>query len=150
LFNVAVVWLVLHTSHSALARSGRATELETRLFAPCCYVQTLDVHESELADKLRHEIEQRIVAAEAPQHIEDDLVARYGERIRAVPRDADPRGQIPLAVGLGLAGTLLALGLVALRWRGAMRRTARASRMREAPDDLRYDRDLDEALRSSE
>jgi hypothetical protein len=78
------------------------------------------------------------------------LVARYGERIRAVPRDADPRGQIPLAVGLGLAGTLIALGLVALRWRGAMRRTARAPRRDTTADDLRFDRDLDEALRSSE
>ena len=30
--------------------------LERRLFAPCCWSQTLDVHESELASSLRREI----------------------------------------------------------------------------------------------
>jgi cytochrome c-type biogenesis protein CcmH len=109
-------------------------------------VQTLDVHESDLADKLRHEIDRRLSAGEPAQQIEDDLVARYGERIRAVPRDADPRSQIPLAVGLALCAGLFALGIAAARWRRQQHARRLATAAPASAQDLLYDRELDEAL----
>ena len=130
------------------ARPSSATELETRLFAPCCWVQTLDVHESELADKLRHEIERRLAAGEPALQIEDDLVARYGERIRAVPRDSDPRGNIPLIIGVALGLTLFALGSFAVRWRRNQHSDSTSDAHGAA--GARYDEQLDQALRSEE
>ncbi|MEI7892254.1 MAG: cytochrome c-type biogenesis protein CcmH [Myxococcales bacterium] len=65
-----------------------ARALEARLYAPCCYQQTLDVHESELARSLRTEIAKRLQVGEAASSIEEDLVLRYGGKIRATPSEA--------------------------------------------------------------
>jgi cytochrome c-type biogenesis protein CcmH len=62
-----------------------AMSLITRLRAPCCWNQTLDVHASPTADGLRDEIRKRAAAGETIAAIEADVVKRYGERIRAVP-----------------------------------------------------------------
>lgn len=93
-----------------------ATELAGRLIAPCCWVQTLDIHESGLATTLRAEITMRLAEGETSQAIEDSLASRYGERIRAVPRGEDPRRIAPLLAGTLMATTLLGLFLLAPRW----------------------------------
>ena len=147
---VAFLLWALSSPASALAQaqSRRAVELETRLFVPCCYVQTLDVHESDLADKLRGEITRRLSEGEAPQAIEDDMVARYGERVRAVPRDVDPRANIPVAVFAALTLGLLALAWVALRWQ--RRQSQERIGTQNAVLDAKYDRELDAALRRAD
>jgi cytochrome c-type biogenesis protein CcmH len=109
--------VVIGVVHHASAEPARALELEGRLIAPCCYVQTLDIHESEVASALRAEIRSRLARGEAAQAIEDDLVLRYGEPIRAVPRGRDPRRSIPLIVNTSLGVAVALLFVVALRWR---------------------------------
>jgi cytochrome c-type biogenesis protein CcmH len=89
-----------------------ARSVGERLLAPCCWLQTLDFHESELASSLRTEIAQRLERGESGEAIEDDLVARYGERIRAVPKGRDPRSAVPVVVGAVMLVSLL--GLVVL------------------------------------
>jgi cytochrome c-type biogenesis protein CcmH len=144
---VSCLWWLSSPAHSQ-SRSVRAAELETRLFAPCCYIQTLDVHESELADKLRAEVERRLSAGETDTAIEDDLVQRFGERMRAVPREHDARWHIPLFVGLALSIGLIIVAAFALRWR---RRQARDME-RVLPNELdaSYDAALDDALRRAD
>jgi len=93
--------------------------LDGRLIAPCCWNQTLDIHESEIASSLRAEVHARLVAGESSTAIEDDLARRFGERIRAVPRGRDARGD--LSIGLGIAG-LLAAGVLVQMVRGWARR----------------------------
>lgn len=88
--------------------------LQARLLAPCCWNQTLDVHESELAASLRAEIHERLVAGERRDAIEDDLVVRFGERIRAVPKGDDRRAYLAVAM-VGLIALAGVLALVALR-----------------------------------
>ena len=68
-------------AHASDAPSARA--VEARFFAPCCWGGTLDVHESELARELRHEIEARLSRGETAQSIQDDFVLRFGERVVA-------------------------------------------------------------------
>lgn len=103
--------------------------LERRLFAPCCYTQTLDLHESEISHDLRSEIRQRLLAGERPEAIEQSLVSRYGERIRAVPEHDPTRVIAPVVLLLlGVAG-LLALRLVR-RWQ---RRSEQADRLVPVP-----------------
>lgn len=77
------------------------------LLAPCCWQQTLDVHESPLATELREEIRGRLIAHETPEAIETDMVSRYGDRIRAVPKGGDPR----LPLGLLTVGLALLVGV---------------------------------------
>jgi cytochrome c-type biogenesis protein CcmH len=114
--------LYLLAPWSAAAQPARAPgelAVASRLVAPCCWTQTLDVHDSPLAAALRDEIAARLRAGERPDGIEDDLARRYGERIRAVPRDHDPRSQVLAAVALGMALTALAVMRALGRWRRA-------------------------------
>lgn len=92
------------------AMEHEAHVLETRLLAPCCWQQTLDAHVSPLASELRLEIRGRLQAGERVTAVEDDLIARYGETMRAVPAGTDRR------IGLGVASaslfTVSGLGLL--------------------------------------
>jgi len=138
------------SSASAGRRADRATEIEQRLLAPCCWTQTLDVHESELSTTLRIEIREQLAAGMAAEAIEDQLAARFGARIRAVPRGGDPRIALPVAVGFGMVLSLFALlGVVR---RGRRRALAALERLeaRELHDDAHYDRALDDALRGEQ
>ncbi|MCC6556429.1 MAG: cytochrome c-type biogenesis protein CcmH [Polyangiaceae bacterium] len=119
-----------------------------RLVAPCCWSQTLDIHESPTVDALRAEIRRRLLAGEAPEAIEADLVARHGERMRAL----QPGSSLG-SVALGVAGLSLAAGaaLLALVRRWASRRAAPAGS--PAPDAApaagdAWEARLDEAQRA--
>lgn len=127
-----------------------AERLEGRLLAPCCWAQTLDIHGSEIANELRREIRSRLKGGESPEAIEANLVARYGERIRAVP------DQVPLALmgslgWLGVAASAVGLGWLLWRWR--KRGTASVGNLTPAAEAGRgdvTDARLDEELRRIE
>jgi cytochrome c-type biogenesis protein CcmH len=125
-----------HAEHAA-----HADELYGRLIAPCCWNQTLDIHDSEIATQLRVEIAERLSRGELALAIEDDLAGRFGERIRAVPRAKDPRQSMALSVISAL--TLLLLGLFALAFRWTR---ARAIALEELSHDDEYDARLDQEL----
>ncbi len=118
--------------------------LEGRLLAPCCWTQTLDVHESELAADLRAEIHTRLIRGERSDSVEDDLVSRYGERLRAVPKGSDSRKAVPLMVAIGMTLSSAALFGMLRRWRrnGRIAEESSAPTTRDA-----YDERLDDELR---
>ena len=74
-------------------------DLLQRLFSPCCYRETLDVHPSPIADELRIEIHQRLGRGEAPDSIVADMVSRYGEAVLTKP----PRAVTAIALIAGAA-----------------------------------------------
>lgn len=86
-----------------------AKALESRLYAPCCYNGTLDVHASELARELRVEIEQRLEKGESSEVIQADFVERYGEKVLAARSDAPIRrmGVLVVLATLIVAGFLV-------------------------------------------
>lgn len=94
---------------AAPSPEGVAAELEGRLLAPCCWNGTLDIHGSPLASSLRAEILRRLTAGESVVVIEADLVARHGERIRAIPY---PGFLGPLGKGLLAVAALAFLGVL--------------------------------------
>lgn len=106
---VVAVTLVASVAHADLA-SDEAI-LEGRLMAPCCNVQTLDVHASPLADELRAEVHRRLLAGEAPAVIEKDLISRFGETMRAAPHGRDTRTDF--AFGVAAIALAAAVGAVA-------------------------------------
>lgn len=134
---------VLCGSSSAQSPLG-AKALEARLYAPCCYGGTLDIHESDLARALRDEIEARIAQGESSDAIQADFVARYGDEVLAARSDVPIR-----AMGAALACLAMlsaaALVVVVRRWT----RRGRATAPRAAPGakqkdalDLRIDAEL--------
>lgn len=96
-----------------------AERLEGRLLAPCCWDtsrQTLDIHGSPIALQLRREIRARLKHGEAPDAIEADLVARYGEKILAVP-PGNPLRHVGTFLTVGLIAAGVGAALVLARWK---------------------------------
>ncbi|MFO0549943.1 MAG: cytochrome c-type biogenesis protein CcmH [Polyangiaceae bacterium] len=126
---------------------GDAQALESRLLAPCCWTQTLDIHESDSAQALREEIAQRLESGESSDAIEDDLASRYGDRIRAVPRGRDPRSWLAVFVGFAMLLSLLGVAVLLRRWARRSRRVAQSTNKeaeRNVPDA--YDARIDDEL----
>jgi cytochrome c-type biogenesis protein CcmH len=119
--------------------------LAARLLAPCCWDQTLDVHESEVARDLRREIHARLRRGEAADSIEQDLVARYGERLRAAP-SSGTLGKVALGLMLGIAVTFLGIFALLRSWRSSAAQAAPSGgAITAVPDE--YDERLDHELR---
>lgn len=112
LVTTAIVPAAGRAEHKSSADPGSASaarQVYERLIAPCCWTQTLDIHDSDVATELRVEIVHRLRQGEPPAAIESDLAGRYGERIRAVPAGRDPRQTMALVVF-----AVLVLGLLML------------------------------------
>lgn len=127
--------------------TGAEVALQGRLMGPCCWTQTLDVHESEISTQLRAEIHARLDRGEASEAIEDDFAARFGERIRAVPKGKDPLKRVPIVVGIAMLASAVGLVWVLRRW---TRRREGDEPLPTEPRDERsdeYDARLDAELR---
>jgi cytochrome c-type biogenesis protein CcmH len=139
-------------SESSTSNDGLGPRaLEARLLAPCCWKGTLDVHESEVARTLRHEIEARFDAGESAQTIQDELVERFGLQVVA-----NPSGKPMVALGLVLSAVVIAGGLLVV---ALLRRWVRAGNRKQEPpspggrsidasDEAELDARLDRELRS--
>jgi len=93
-----------------------ASAIEGRLMAPCCWTQTIDIHDSEIALSMRHEIRRRLRNGESADAIQASFVERYGPKIMAVQENSQLKNVfIGLSVAMGGAGVAAALMLG--RWR---------------------------------
>ncbi|MEB2313527.1 MAG: cytochrome c-type biogenesis protein CcmH [Polyangiaceae bacterium] len=99
-----------------------AQALEGKLIAPCCWMQTVDIHDSPIALELRGEVRRRLRAGESEDAILASMVSRYGERVLAVPPGNPLKTTaVILALVFGAAG--VGAGGLLVRWR----RRARAA-----------------------
>jgi cytochrome c-type biogenesis protein CcmH/NrfF len=132
------------------AHVAGASRLEGRIRAPCCWSttgQTLDIHGSESSYALRREIRKRLKAGESPDAIEASIVARYGEKILAIPDESPlPGVAVGLAVLMAGAGAFAASLLVRWRRRGVAARASQKPAPESAPRDELDDR-LDAELK---
>jgi cytochrome c-type biogenesis protein CcmH len=150
---LACFWVMaICVSAGAEHRVDGELALEQRLMAPCCWVQTLDVHESPVAQDLRTEIHRRLGAGEPAAQIEADLVSRYGDRIRAMP-PGNPLAKTASVVAFGVAVAAILLVLLMKRWIRRQRAVEASeaanapAKAAKAPERDEYDDKLDEQLR---
>jgi cytochrome c-type biogenesis protein CcmH len=97
--------------------SAKEREIEDLLIAPCCWTQPVSQHYSEVAETIRKEVHEMVLAGKSRDEILNYYVSRYGERILAAPR---PRGFNALVyilpwLALILGASLLILLLKKLR-----------------------------------
>jgi cytochrome c-type biogenesis protein CcmH len=149
-----------HADHAHKNQTGEdfgtyvegASRLEGRIMAPCCWMQTIDIHGSPIADELRAEIRRRLRAGETPDAIEASLVQRYGPKILAVP-NSSPLGGVATVLALAFGGAGVAGYFMLKRWTRAGKQAsvqpapktepAAAEPKRDALDE-RLDRELSE------
>jgi cytochrome c-type biogenesis protein CcmH/NrfF len=101
-FIALAIWFVCGAGASALALQStnlapppmpRAqaeiyAHVTSRVFAPCCWSQPVQTHQSDAAEKVRAEVVAYIRQGAGEQEIFDGLAAEYGERILGEPRGA--------------------------------------------------------------
>ena len=123
--------------------------LFSRLVAPCCWNQTLDIHGGAAPEQLRAEIRKRLQAGETPDTIERDFVARYGQRVLAVP-PGSPIGTIALLLGMLALAAGGGVFVIMRRWRNAGDASGEQPAKKPEPAGTRdaYDDKLDEELRA--
>ena len=121
-----------------------ASAIEGRLMAPCCWTQTIDIHDSEISLSMRHEIRRRLRNGESADVIQASFVARYGPKILAVQPNSPLKGVfIGLSVVMGGAG--IASALMIGRWRKQSKPTESPETKRSEARD-QWDDKLDAEL----
>jgi cytochrome c-type biogenesis protein CcmH len=101
---LALVWLLpLAAQDNALRR------IQDRFVAPCCWRQSVAIHNSEAAAQMRSEIAHLVAAGKSEDQIVEFYVARYGERILREPRGSKLIASIvvPSVMFIGAAACLL-------------------------------------------
>ncbi len=85
----------------------RVDRLEHAVLAPCCYTESVAIHQSEIALKMRLEIAKWVAAGKTDQEILNAYVGSYGAKVLVDPRTA-PRWWMQwvpwLALAVGIAG----------------------------------------------
>lgn len=121
---VAAVMLVMALASPAAAENltpeqqKLAAGIDGKLIAPCCWTQTVALHESQKAEEIKMQVRLQIAQGKGESEIIDGFVTQYGEQILASPRASGFNWLaylIPFAVlVVGSGGIAVLVG----RWRG--------------------------------
>jgi len=111
---VASLWLSLASSVNSQtllnpAQQRRAGHLYTEFIAPCCWRQSVAIHQSAESMKVRSEIDSKILSGDSDAEIKAALVKEYGHGILMEPEGmrAFLAYSLPiLAFALGLASVV--------------------------------------------
>jgi cytochrome c-type biogenesis protein CcmH len=93
-----------------------ASVLEGRLMAPCCWMQTIDIHDSPMALGMKREIRRRLRNGESSAAIQASFVDRYGPKILAVQSDSHLQ-TLFVGLSIAMAGAVVAAVFMIRRWR---------------------------------
>jgi cytochrome c-type biogenesis protein CcmH len=135
-------------SPAASQRTGAEAlirDIENNLIAPCCWVQPISEHPSEISDFMRAQVRAMVGEGKSRKEILDYFVAQYGERILAAP---PARGINILAyVAPFLALILGAWGLFLLREKRNMNAMAPVTSSPTPQNDSIYTDIIEKELR---
>jgi len=123
---------------AADAANPRLEKLYTSFIAPCCWSRNLTEHNSPVAAEMRGQIDQMVQAGRSDDQIKAVFVAKYGERILALPDGAPRVWLFWMPVAVAIAG-LLALAFFLKRSR---LKTAHSLAAGVAPAELDADWDV--------
>ena len=101
---------LLAFAQTAEQSQARVARLEHAVLAPCCYTESVAIHQSEIAVKMRLEIAKWVAARKSDQEILDTYAGLYGSKVLVDPRTM-PRGWTPFFPWL-----VLILGVFLVAW----------------------------------
>lgn len=109
--------LVITTAGLTPQQTKTVKKVEDSLVAPCCYEQSIALHMSDVAERMRHEVTQMVAEGMSEQQILDHYKAIYGERILIVPDGVAGDVSYVFPVVFSLAG----VGLILIVLRHALK-----------------------------
>ena len=109
---------VLAPAQKAEQRHARVDRLEHAVLAPCCYTESVAIHQSEIAVKMRLEIAKWVAEGKSDQEILDTYTGLYGSKVLVDPRTA-PQGWTPFFPWLVLILGVFLVAWLLKRWRAA-------------------------------
>ncbi|MEO8595427.1 MAG: cytochrome c-type biogenesis protein CcmH [Candidatus Solibacter sp.] len=126
---------VLAFAKTAEQPQARVNRLEPSVLAPCCYTESVAIHQSESALKMRMEIAKWVTAGRSDQEILDTYAGLYGSKVLVDPRTM-PRGWTPFFPWLVLILGVWLVGWLLKRWREVPRAATAlsAADVRNLPD----------------
>ena len=145
LFFLAAVMAVPFSGAQTAPASEKEREIDDQLIAPCCWTQPVSQHYSEVAEKIRKEVHEMVVAGKSRDEILDYYVSQYGERILASPR---AKGFNALVYILPWFALILGAWLL-IRLLGRLRSPAASPEPSSAPDS-RYASIVEEEIKELE
>ncbi len=107
-------------TETSAQRRARVERLEGSLLAPCCYMEPVSRHQSEVAIQMRREIRSWVDEGKTDQEILHTYTKRYGARVLIEPQGEAwwwVNGVPCVFAGLGTAGLVWLL----LRWHARAR-----------------------------
>jgi len=111
---------LLAFAETAEQPQARVDRLEHAVLAPCCYTESVAIHQSEIAVKMRLEIAKWVAAGRSDREIIDTYVGLYGSKVLVDPRTL-PRGWMPFFPWLVLILGMFLVVWLLKRWRAAPR-----------------------------
>jgi cytochrome c-type biogenesis protein CcmH len=117
---------LLAPAETAEQPRARVDRLEHAVLAPCCYTESVAIHQSEIAVKMRLEIAKWVAAGKSDQEILDTYAGLYGSKVLVDPRTV-PRGWTPFFPWLVLILGVFLVAWLLKRWRAAHRTAAALS-----------------------
>lgn len=123
----AIVLALGLTLAASMESAPAMRHIQERFLAPCCWRESLAVHQSPDAEAMRAELGQMVKAGKSEDEIVAFYVARYGQRILREPQGKPAVWLTTVPVVVAVAGLLLlVLYLVHAYRSGASPITARA------------------------
>jgi cytochrome c-type biogenesis protein CcmH len=105
------------SSSLTLEQESLASRIDGKLIAPCCYTQTIAVHDSQKAQELKMQVRLLIAQGNDEKQILNTFVAQYGEKILAAPRASGFNWLAYLFPMLVVLVAMAGVAMLVLRWR---------------------------------
>ncbi len=107
--SIAMNAMILFAILTPLARAvepaqARLENLYAAFIAPCCWSKNLLEHDSQVAHDMRGQIDAMVLAGNSDEEIKTVFVAKYGERVLALPEGSRRIWLFWTPVAAGLAG----------------------------------------------
>jgi len=123
-----------------------ASAIEGRLMAPCCWTQTIDIHDSPVSLSMRHEIRRRLRNGESAEVIQASFVERYGAKIMAV-QDGSQLKNVFIGLSVVMGGAGVAAAMMIGRWRKQNASKEASKKDAKEPKRDQWDEKLDAELK---
>jgi len=89
------------------AANPRLEKLYATFIAPCCWSKNLTEHNSQVAAEMRSEIDLMVQAGRSDDEIKSTFLAKYGQRVLALPEGAPRVWLFWMPVAVAVAGLIL-------------------------------------------